>query len=171
MQAWYLIAHDRHALGRIEPKIKGLGVEIYSPLLKVMRARQDWDGVRSVEKQLFPGYLFLHFDPEQVHTTKVSDIPGVKGFIRFGGKISTVSDCLIEALKQSLQIRADRTVSNFEFRNISPQMIEKLTAIVHIKSKLQRQSEFLRLLQNESKRMGDNSAYSVICSDIAERLD
>lgn len=167
MFRWYLITHNLHAFQLVTSKIKGLGVEIYSPTKMEVKKRRDCNAVRITETQLFPGYLFVRLDPDLVHTSAISDIPGVKEFVRFGGKISTVSNSLIEALKQSLLLHTDRKVTNLECRNVSPDVLSALSAIALMKSKLERQTALFALLQNDTHliNMG-NRPFSRISSVI-----
>jgi len=150
MFRWYLITHKLHDFQRVTNKIRLLGVEIYSPKKMEVTKRKDCSSVRHTETQLFPGYLFVRLDPELVHTSAISDIPGVGGFVRFGGEISTVPNSVIEALKQSLLVRTDRKVTNLECRNVSPDTIQALSQIASMKTKLERQTALYALLQKEA---------------------
>jgi len=130
-----------------------------------VKKRRDCNAVRIMETQLFPGYLFVRLDPEQVHPSAISDIPGVKEFVRFGGDICTVSNALIEALKQSLLLRTDRKVTSLECRNVSPDVLAALSEIALMKSKLERQTQLFALLQNDSQLINMGSRpYSRIAS-------
>ncbi|WP_426102999.1 transcription termination/antitermination NusG family protein [Pseudomonas sp. PSPC3-3] len=150
MQSWYLITHNLHGFQIVTTRLEALGVEIYSPTMTEISKRQDCKAVRVKQKQLFPGYLFLRFDPEDIHTTTISDVPGVKGFVRFGPTICTAPDTLIEALKQSLLLKADKALSNIECRNVTPDVADALRSITRMKDQLERQTAFFALLQKES---------------------
>lgn len=150
MFKWHLITHNLHAFQLVTSKIKLLGVEVYAPTLIKAKKRRDCNAVRYTETQLFPGYLFVRIDPEQVHTSVISDIPGVKDFVRFGGDISTVSNSLIESLKHSLLLQADPKVVTLESRNVSPYVLQELSAIVLLKDEVARQAALFTLLQSDS---------------------
>lgn len=150
MKGWYLITHNLHGFQVVTSKIGLLGVEIYSPTLIEVTQRRDCRGVRRAEKQLFPGYLFLRFDPEQVHTTTIADVPGVKGFVRFGDQIGMVSDGVIEGLKRSTQVLVDRPLRAVECSNVSQETLESISAIVKMRSRDDRQVAFFALLENDS---------------------
>lgn len=165
MFRWYLITHNLHAFQLVTSKIKLLGVEIFSPTKLEVKKRRDCNAVRITETQLFPGYLFVRLDPDIVHTSAISDIPGVKEFVRFGGNISTVSNSLIEALKQSLLLHTDRKVTSLECRNVPPSVLNSLSAIALMKSKLERQTALFALLQNDAQLVTDgNRPYSRIAT-------
>lgn len=150
MQSWHLITHNLHGIQIVTSKLHALGVEVYSPTMTEITKRQDCKGTRTKTKQLFPGYLFVRFDIYEVHTTTVADVPGVKGFVRSGATLSTASDSLIEALKQSVVLKADQTVSSIECRNLAPEMAEALYAIPRMKNQLERQTALFALLQKEA---------------------
>mgnify|MGYP003914853663 CR=1 FL=1 len=165
MFRWHLITHNLHAFQLVTSRIKLLGVEVYAPTKMEVKKRRDCNAVRIMETQLFPGYLFVRLDPEQVHPSAISDIPGVKEFVRFGGDICTVSNALIEALKQSLLLRTDRKVTSLECRNVSPDVLAALSEIALMKSKLERQTQLFALLQNDSQLINMGSRpYSRIAS-------
>ncbi|WP_324729588.1 transcription termination/antitermination NusG family protein [Pseudomonas chlororaphis] len=159
MQSWYLITHNLHSFQTVASKLGALGVEIYSPTKIEVQPRKDCKGTRVVEKQLFPGYLFLRFDHEVVHTTAVSDVQGVKGFVRFGNNICTVSDSLIEAMKQSTHaerkgmwlLKAYKSVRSVECRHISADMVELLQSISKLKSPLERQVALYALMEKDAQ--------------------
>lgn len=150
---WYLVTHNLHAFQLVTSKISALGVETFAPIKVTLKKRADCNSVRTVETQLFPGYIFVRLDPEKVHTSAISDIPGIKEFVRFGANICTVSDSLIEALKASLLLRADKKVAQLECRNVPPSVMAALEAIALIKCKDARQIAFFELLKNESKNL------------------
>lgn len=165
MFRWLLITHNLHAFQLVTTKIKQLGVEIYAPTKVEVKKRRDCNAVRHTETQLFPGYLFVRLNPEQVHTSVISDIPGVKEFVRFGGEISSVSNALIEALKQSLLLRTDQKVTSLECRNVSPEVLRALGEIALMKSKVERQTALFSLLQSDSQLISmGNRPYSRIAS-------
>ncbi|MEB8059295.1 transcriptional regulator [Pseudomonas fulva] len=128
-----------------------LEVEVYSPTKMTLKKRRDCNAVRSSETPLFPGYLFVRLDPDVVHPSVISEIPGVKEFVRFGGPICTVSNSLIEGLKQSLLLSTDQKVTNLECRNVPADVMQCLSDIALMKSKVDRQVAFFELLKNESR--------------------
>lgn len=171
MFRWYLITHQLHAFQLVTTKMNVLGVEFFSPTMTSIKKRRDCASVRISETPLFPGYIFVRLDPELVHPSVISDIPGVKEFVRFGEEISTVSNSLIEAIKQSLLLQADKKVTTLECRNVSPAVIKSLSAITLMKSKLERQTAFFALLVQDSQLVHMASRpYSRIASIIQKPI-
>lgn len=172
MYQWHLITHNFHAYQLVTSRIKQLGVEIYAPTKIEVKKRRDCNAVRYTETQLFPGYLFVRLDPEQVHPSVISDISGVKEFVRFGGAISTVSNGLIEALKHSMLLQTDKKVTSLECRNVSPEVLKTLAAIRLMKNEVERQTALFALLKSDSL-LSDTSArsYSQLrVASVAEKL-
>lgn len=166
MYRWHLITHNFHAYQYVTGRIQQLGVEVYSPTKMEVKKRRDCNAVRVTESPLFPGYLFVRLDPDQVHPSVISEIPGVKEFVRFGGPICTISNSLIEALKQSLLLRTDEKVTSLECRNVSTDVMRSLSEIALMKSKLNRQLALFELLKSESRliELASGRQYSRIAS-------
>ncbi|MBA6068110.1 transcriptional regulator [Pseudomonas mosselii] len=149
MYRWHLITHNHRELGLVKRRLDVLGVEFYSPEMRAYKSRADCNSLRITEKPLFPGYLFVRLDPEQVHPSTISEIPGVKEFVKFGGPIIIVPSNLIAAIKQSLLIRTDQKIKSIECRNVPSAVHSVLSEIALMKSKVDRQVAFLALLQNQ----------------------
>ncbi|WP_449124718.1 transcription termination/antitermination NusG family protein [Pseudomonas viridiflava] len=164
MKSWFLTMHclkGKH-LEVVVRRLADLGVEAYLPTSVSMKKRLDCSSFRIVEKQMFPGYMFLRFDPEQVHTTTISDFRGMKGFVRFGTTLAQPSNTLIEALKQSLLLRMDKNVNCIEFRNLPEDVQASLVEIAAITSTLNREIALLKLLQKLSHTEPATMPHSMI---------
>ena len=170
MSRWQLITHNLHAFQLVTSRLTALGVEFFAPTKVELKKRRDCNATRATETQLFPGYLFVRMDIDQVHTSTVSDIPGVKEFVRFGGDISSVSNSLIESLKYSLLLQMQQTnkkVTTIECRNVSPAVMAALSDIVLMKCKIERQTALFALLKNDPQLINMGSQpYSRIASVI-----
>lgn len=163
MRNWFLITHNFHAFQLVAGRLEALGVEVFTAQRIEVIMRTDRNTPRSIKKQLFPGYLFIRFCPEEVHTTTISDLPGVKGFVRFGHEICRVQDSVIEALKTSVLMRVNSSISAMECGNISPEVINDLMKITRLETPEERQVALLSLLKRE--RLHTNHS-SRICSNI-----
>lgn len=158
MNSWYVITHNLHGYQVVTSKLSHLGIEVYAPTMVEVKQRKDCKGTRVSEKQLFPGYLFLRFDPEVVHTTAVSDVPGVRDFVRTGVQIATISDDLVEALRQSVRFTANKAVDTVECRNVSTETVQALRSITQMRSQVERQAALFALLEKDAevrKRMDE----------------
>ena len=164
MLQWFVITHNLQSFQLVTSRMAGLGgVEVYSPTRIEIKRRKDCKGVRMKEVQLFPGYLFLRFDPEVIHTSVIGDSPGVRDFVRFGDKISTVSNALVEGLKQSLRPQADRKVTRLESRNVPAKTMAGLESIALMSSKTERQAAFYALLREDALQQSTARADARTC--------
>lgn len=164
MKSWFLIMHnlDGARFERAKSRLDTLGVEVYAPIHTELKKRKDCGSFRPTEKPLFPGYLFLKFDPEEIHTTTISDFHGMKGFVRFGPKLAQPSDTLVEALKQSLLLRIDKGVNCLAFRNLPEAYQQELYEIANLPTRLRREVALLCLLQKMSVVVDDLSFVSSV---------
>lgn len=151
MFKWFLVTHNLHSFQMVTRELRALDVEFYSPVKMKVTKRADCNAVRTTETQLFPGYLFVRLNPELIHTSTISAIPGIREFVRFGGDICTVSNSLIEALKLSLLLRVDHKIIQIEFRNASPETVANFEKIALIKCTLARQAAFFEFLLNDKQ--------------------
>jgi transcriptional antiterminator RfaH len=84
------------------------GFEVYLPKIPVpKRLRGLWS---QVIEPLFPGYLFLHANPNQVSLSPVRSTFGVSGLVRFGQRIAPVPDDIIDYLRAREREGADGNI-------------------------------------------------------------
>ena len=75
--------------------------ETYLPRLQLRKRRRNkWT---EVVEPLFPGYIFVHVDPDQTSITPIRSTLGVNGIVRFGNALVPIPDDVINFLKQSEQ--------------------------------------------------------------------
>jgi transcriptional antiterminator RfaH len=74
-------------------------VEVFCPRVRI-RKRTNRGPVWFVEA-MFPGYLFARFDYPTLHR-RVSQGPGVSGFVRFGDRLALLQDELISEIRARL---------------------------------------------------------------------
>ncbi|PHM37607.1 transcriptional activator RfaH [Xenorhabdus mauleonii] len=73
----------------------------FSPTIRSYRPRSDRPGqFRQVMEQLFPGYLFVFFDPEIDHTSEIELCPGISQLVRFAGEITPIRDSVVDEIMQ-----------------------------------------------------------------------
>jgi len=166
MKSWFLIMHslDGARLERARARLDALGVEIYTPVHVELKKRKDCNAFRPTEKALFPGYMFLKFDPEETHTTTIADMHGMKGFVRFGTKLAKPTDVLIAALRQALLLRIDKGVECIEFRNLPESVQKDLFEIAELPTRIRREVALLCLLQKMTVIV-DNLSFVPIVSN------
>lgn len=96
MKAWYLLYCKRAQLERAKEHLERQSVACFSPMYQLEKIVR---GKRTTKNEpLFPNYLFVEFDPEQIHTTTINSTRGVNHFIRFGPNPAIISNDVIQAL-------------------------------------------------------------------------
>ncbi|CAI0813842.1 Transcriptional activator rfaH [Serratia quinivorans] len=102
MENWYLICHKpgRKNLHQAKIQLEKLNIKTFSPKLRSYRLRSDRPGqVRKVIEPLFPGYIFINFDPYIHAIYKIEHTPGVSHVVRFSSTLSIVSNEVINSVK------------------------------------------------------------------------
>lgn len=98
MEKWY-VAHSKPRSEELLWKQLCLRkIEAYYPYIRVQPANSRCRKVRPY----FPGYLFVHADLSMIGISILEWIPGGAGLVSFGDEPASVSDGLIEAIKQRI---------------------------------------------------------------------
>ncbi|MGR5127618.1 transcription/translation regulatory transformer protein RfaH [Photobacterium swingsii] len=82
MKEWFLLYCKRSEQERAVLNLDRQGVECYYPQVlinKLVRGKRI-----EVEEPLFPSYMFVYFDPEEISYTTIRSTRGVADFIRQG---------------------------------------------------------------------------------------
>lgn len=124
MENWYLACHKagKHNAFKAQMFLAKLNATAFIPQIYILKSRADRIGQykKSLEP-LFPGYIFIYFDPEIVHTSKISSCPGISHLVRFCNSILPVHDHVVDQIMQ-LPICASSSlapVHNKEIKNKS----------------------------------------------------
>ncbi|WP_338464144.1 transcription/translation regulatory transformer protein RfaH [Franconibacter daqui] len=97
MRSWYLLYCKRGQLQRAQEHLERQQVNCLTPMItleKIVRGKRA-----PVSEPLFPNYMFVEFDPEEIHTTTISATRGVSHFVRFGSQPAMVPLTVIEQLQ------------------------------------------------------------------------
>ena len=99
--AWYCARtkpkHEHIAAANLR---QNLGLEVFHPRLRIERATQR--GVMRVVEPLFPCYIFVRCVLED-DFSEVRHTSGISSLVHFGQKIPTVSDSIIEELRDCFE--------------------------------------------------------------------
>ncbi|GFV90241.1 NGN domain-containing protein [Trichonephila clavipes] len=122
--------HSPKAYQQILAGFERLSVTHYTPKLTVITKRADSKtSVRINKRPLFPAYLFVYFDPEVVHTTKITQLIGVNEFVKIAAKCGLCRKLLSTAcatLSLRKLIKSDQSVS---YSNVPDDLMAKLEEI------------------------------------------
>ncbi|WP_369309834.1 transcription/translation regulatory transformer protein RfaH [Providencia rettgeri] len=99
MEKWYLLYCKRGQIERAIEHLKRQSVICMTPMTemeKIVRGKRI-----VVQEALFPNYLFVKFDHNEIHTTTIQSTRGVSHFVRFGQFPTVVPDKVVELLQQA----------------------------------------------------------------------
>ncbi len=92
---WYVCQTRARAEKQVNRMLKLRGVEAYLPLLA--QVRQWTDRTKRVDFPVFPGYVFAHFGPDQIHQVLLT--PGVVTIVRSDGAPAPVREDELESVR------------------------------------------------------------------------
>lgn len=100
MKKWYLIYYKPRQYKNIIKHLEQLNISFYMPMCAVLAPRADsLTSHRRYEVPYFPGYVFVHFDVDEIHSSVVTKIPSAIDFVRTGNDIKNVPEEVIIGLK------------------------------------------------------------------------
>lgn len=101
MEHWYLACYKpgKDNIYRAQMALSRINTETFCPQIRTQRPRADRPGkCRQVIEPLFPGYLFVAFDPEDVHTSRIEKCPGINYLVRSAGQITPIRPLVVDQL-------------------------------------------------------------------------
>lgn len=150
MKNWYLLQCQIQNFQKVVCTLDSFGIENYFPLETKISRRKDCNAQRISHKPLFPGYLFVRFDPELTHTTKITDIPGASNFVRFGLNLREVSDDIIQTIKCAPLLIMNSDDNSVSCRNLPGHLKEKILFIYSLRNIVERQVALLHFLEKDA---------------------
>lgn len=97
---WFLLQTKSREELRAQHHLSNQGIDCFCPevtLVKIVRGQR-----KEVREVLFPGYIFVLFDPENVSIATLRSTRGVLRMVSFGGRPAPVAFNLIEQLKERI---------------------------------------------------------------------
>lgn len=104
---WYALFHDSNYHKSLVSNIQSLAVdEVFSPERITLQPRRGRPSPQKYKVQLFPGYLFVRFDWQKIHSSAITAFNGAYGLVRFGERDPmVVPDDVITKIKAALEER------------------------------------------------------------------
>lgn len=97
---WYAIRTKPRKEFFAKANFENQDITVFLPVTK--RITRHARKVKEVLSPLFPGYLFLHLDPEVHNWVSISSTRGAIGPVRFGDYYPPVPDWFIQGLKERM---------------------------------------------------------------------
>ena len=105
---WVAVYTSSRAEKKVSDRLTEAGIENYLPLRRVKRRWSD--RVKIVEEPLIKSYTFARITLKQ--ETPLRDIAGVVWIVAFKGKVATIPDAEIEAMRQFVE--SEKSVAVYE---------------------------------------------------------
>jgi transcription antitermination factor NusG len=94
--AWYALWVHSNAEKRVAAALEE---RCYTSYLPLYRQRSRWsDRVKTLDRVLFPGYVFCRFDPSQ--RVFITGVPGITKIVGFNTHLATIPESEIEAVRR-----------------------------------------------------------------------
>ncbi|MCW2256435.1 transcriptional antiterminator RfaH [Providencia alcalifaciens] len=162
MEKWYLLYCKR---GQIDRAIEHLDRQNVTCLTPIANIEKIIRGKRTiVQEALFPNYLFVKFDHNEIHTTTIQSTRGVSHFVRFGQLPTVVPDEIIELLQQAqpFHIVAPETPIHGDNVLITEGIFAGIQAIYDESNGESRSILLLNILNKSVSKVIDNTQFKKI---------
>jgi len=100
LDAWYAVVTKPRSEAVAEQNLRRQGFECLLP--RVRRVLRGASGLKSRVESLFPNYLFLRADPEQLSLASVRSTRGAIGLVRFGAEPVRVPEHVIAGIRERI---------------------------------------------------------------------
>jgi transcriptional antiterminator RfaH len=102
---WFIAQIKPNSYNSAIQNLKRQGFETFLPKMEITKRKKNKFLVESV--YVFPGYIFIFFDPHIITWSKVNSTYGVSKILAFNKRPSEISPDLILALKKRYEINSN----------------------------------------------------------------
>lgn len=104
MNYWYTLFTRAHAEKFVSNTIQGHGIETFLPQIRVQKGGHKQFNL----EPLFPRYLFMWADLQEVSPAEWRWTPGLQYMIHFAGEPAIVSETTINLIRQEMTLQAQQ---------------------------------------------------------------
>jgi transcription antitermination factor NusG len=134
MKEWYILHHPERFFPCLQRGLESLNVEYFMPIIQEYSPRKDRLSYRARRpKPLFPCYMFIHLDPEEVHTSEIMKLNGAASFLRFGERLYTISEKEINAMKYIEFRLLHKDNDQFSCIGATPALLKRMQQVYNTK--------------------------------------
>lgn len=108
--SWFLAQLKPNCANIADKHLKRQGFQTFLPLQEVTRRRND--KFFTIERPLFPGYIFVAFDPTQGLWRKVKSTFGISRLVSFGKAPTVVPKDLVSEIMQRCDDSSKQRIPN-----------------------------------------------------------
>ena len=98
-QPWYVIQSKPRQENQVSAYLTAQGLEVFYPTVRV----QPVNPRASTLRPLFPRYVFVQADLEEVGVSALQWVPGAIGLVMFDGVAAPVHDAVVKAIRRRVQ--------------------------------------------------------------------
>lgn len=107
VKKWYVAQIKPNSYNSATQNLERQGFETFLPKMETTKRQKNKFIVKN--EYIFPGYIFLRFEPHNLSWTKINSTYGVSKILTFNKKPSEISPDLIHELKKKYQINTNLT--------------------------------------------------------------
>ena len=104
---WYIAQIKPNSSHSATQNLERQGFQTFLPKMEITKRKENKFVVKNA--YVFPGYMFVCFDPHSITWTKINSTYGVSKILTFNKKPSEISSDLILGLKNRYEINGDPT--------------------------------------------------------------
>ena len=104
---WFIAQIKPNSYKAATQNLERQGFETFLPQMEITQRQKNKFIVKNV--YVFPGYIFVSFDPHLIAWTKINSTYGVSQILAFNNKPSEISSDLIFELKARYEIKISQT--------------------------------------------------------------
>src|SRR5690606_9721969 len=131
MQHWYVAACKTNQEDRAQENLGRLMYEVYCPVLRQEVINKDNKTIKTT--LLFPGYIFVRFDPTVQSASVINHSMGVRKLITFGDVLVPMDSSIVESIKSRtdgiIPAPKPRTFANGDTFKITGECFNGLDAV------------------------------------------
>lgn len=98
-RCWYVMQSKPHKENQLCAYLESNGLEVFYPTIEVRPVNPRSAKTRS----LFPRYMFVHADLDEVGESELKWVPFAIGLVQFDGYAAPVRDDVIRAIRQQIK--------------------------------------------------------------------
>lgn len=154
-EQWFVVYCKSRGELRAQQHLQNQGIHSFFPKIrkeKIIRGKKV-----TAEEALFPSYLFILIDQQDINFTRIRSTRGINDFVRFGTEIATVPKAVIQKLEalchsiNDVDIDCTSVCKSGDKVEILSGSFRGLTAIFSEQDGLQRSILLLNFLNQEKK--------------------
>lgn len=162
MKAWYVAATKTYKESLAEDNLRNQNFEVYLPRIKTETAINDETKTRY--EPLFPGYIFVRFDPNERSAGTINSTRGILRLISFGTKLAELKTHYVEHLIERVdkiepKYEGTKFLKRGEKVDITDGPFEGLEAVFKQKSGKNRSMLLIKLLSSQQEISVPNSFF------------